>query len=89
MGHHDDQRAVGRVGELGGGLGRVDQRDIGGRQRRKGLAPRIDPAHRERQRRERQRQRAPDMAGAEQIDGAGALRRRGSRPAVLHAAGSP
>ena len=42
--------------------------DVRGRARGKSIAPRIDPAHRERQRRERERQCPSDVTGAKQID---------------------
>ena len=46
----------------------MNERDVRRRVRRESVAPRIDPAHRERQRRERERQCASDMTGAKQID---------------------
>ncbi len=76
VGHHDDQRAVRRVREFGGRLDGMNHRDIGRRIGGKRFAPRIDPAHRERQRSEGERERAPDMACPEQIDCARAVPER-------------
>ena len=52
MGHDDDQRAVGSIGEFRRRLLRVNERHISRDVSWKGLEPRIDPTNDERQRRQ-------------------------------------
>ena len=76
MRHDHDSAPSGARASSAGGSGAWTSATFAGACVGKGLAARIDPAQLERQRRQRQRERPPDMAGAEEIDRAGAFAER-------------